>query len=374
MICLHLWPAGHLRPITPKRYDIMTEQLRPVATGLCAYGMSGQVFHAPFLQILPGFSLDAVVERHEKKAAQRYPGVRSYDQVDALLADEALELIIVNTPNITHYDYTKKALLAGKHVIVEKPFTATLEQARELVDLAREKQRLLVVFQNRRWDSDFQAVKAVVDKGVLGRLIEAEFHYDRYTPEPSYKKHKEIPGAGVGIIYDLGPHIIDQAIVLFGRPQKVFALIQTHRPVSKVDDFFDVMLLYPHFTCTLKSSLLVRHPIPSFVVHGTEGSFLKTRSDIQEAELQGGAVPGTPEWGEELEDAWGLLHTGLGPQEKLQYVPSPAGAYQEFYKGVYAALREGAPSPVPLEDSLLNIEIIEAAWRSQREGQVITLG
>lgn len=351
----------------------MIENLRPVNAGLCAFGMSGYVFHAPFLQCLPEFNLSAVVERHEKKAAKHYPEIHSYNSIDELMNDDSIELIVVNTPNVTHYDYAKQALLAGKHVIVEKPFTATLEQAVELVNLSKEQQRLLVVFQNRRWDSDFLAVKQVVEKGSLGKLIEAEFHYDRYTPEPSYKKHKEVPDPGVGLVFDLGPHIIDQAITLFNKPEAVFARLQTHRPGSLVNDYFEIKLLYPQFTSTLKSSLLAREPVPAYVLHGSSGSFQKSRSDVQEAELQKGAMPCIPDWGREPENEWGLLHTEKEGKVIRERIPSPQGCYQQFYKSIYSCLRDGKPSPLPLEDSLLNMRIIEAALTSQQEGDVVKL-
>ncbi|GAA4303208.1 Gfo/Idh/MocA family oxidoreductase [Compostibacter hankyongensis] len=336
--------------------------------------MSGQVFHAPFLNLLDEFDFRAVVERHDPKAAERYPGVRSYKSVSEMLKDPELELVIINTPNVTHYEYAREALLAGKHVVVEKPFTATVSQARELMDLAQKQQRSLIVFQNRRWDSDFQAVKQVVEKHLLGDLIEAEFHYDRYQPGLSYKKHKEIAQAGTGTLHDLGPHIIDQAICLFGKPEKVFARIQTNRPEASVNDYLNIVLLYPSLTVTLKSSLLVREPIPAFVLHGVRGSFLKSRSDIQEVTLQGGKQPTHTGWGEEPAAEAGLLHimTEDGKEIRERF-PSPAGCYQEFFKGVYRHIRNGQPSPVALQDALLNMRIIDAALESSREQQVISL-
>src|SRR5699024_10085783 len=198
-----------------------------------------------------------------------------------------------------HYEYARQALAAGKNVVVEKPFAATLQQAEELVRLSEDKGKLLIVFQNRRWDSDFQAVQQVVEEGSLGTLIEAELHYDRYRMEPSAKKHKEKDEPGVGLIYDLGPHIIDQAIALFGKPEGVFARVQSHRPGSLVDDYFKIELLYPDFNCTLKASLLVREPVPAYVLHGTKGSFLKSRADVQEADLDEGLNPCKSDWGKE---------------------------------------------------------------------------
>lgn len=351
----------------------MTEKLIPVKAGICSYGMSGRVFHAPFLNCMEEFDLTAVTERHVKKAAEKYPAIHSYPSVAAMLEDESLELIVVNTPNITHLDYVRQALEAGKHVVVEKPFAATSEQAQELIDAANKAKRLLVVFQNRRWDSEFQIVRQIVQEQKLGKLIEAEFHYDRYRIAPSPKQHKEKADVGVGLIYDLGPHLIDQALVLFGKPDAIFARVQSHRPGSLVDDYFLIQLLYPEFTCTLKASLLVREPIPAFVLHGTLGSFIKSRADVQEAYLDKGLSPCTPDWGTEPESEKGLLHTEENGAAIRKRITTPQGCYQNFYRAVYACLRHGKPTPVPLSDSLLNMQIIEAALESQKTSSVITL-
>lgn len=346
---------------------------RPVVAGLCAYGMSGQVFHAPFLHAMKQFSLHGVVERHAKKAAETYPEVRSYDSIETMLADPAIELVIANTPNVDHYAHACQALRAGKHVVVEKPFSVTSTQAREMVELARQQGRSLMAFQNRRWDSDFLAVQAVVGQQKLGPLIEAEFHYDRYKPVLSDKMHKETAALGTGIIFDLGPHLIDQAICLFGAPEKVFAVLRSCRPGSVVNDYFDISLLYPSLTVRLKSSLLVLEPLPAYVLHGTDGSFVKSRADIQEAALQQGISPDAPDWGREPPSESGVLHTWGQGGEANERLASPLGNYASFFSGLYRHLREGAPAPVPLADSLLNIRIIEAALESSRAQAVVAL-
>lgn len=349
----------------------MQNPIQPIKTGLCAYGMSGQVFHAPFLHCLKEFTFSAVTERHHKKAKERYPEVKSFASVEEMIQEETLELIIVNTPNVTHFDYAKKALLAGKHVVVEKPFAATTEEAKALIKLAEEKNRLLVAFQNRRWDSDFLVVQKVIQEKKLGKLIEAEFHYDRYRIALNAKKeHKEKAEQGVGLIYDLGPHLIDQAIALFGKPESVFARVQHHRPQSVVDDYFDIHLLYPHFNCTLKASLLVKEGVPAYVLQGTEGSFLKSRSDIQEKLLQKGESPCTPDWGKEPEDQQGIWAHGEGERMRLA---SPEGNYSGFFEAVYQSIRNGQSTPIPLSESLLNMEIIEAAFMSEKESRVVQL-
>lgn len=340
-------------------------------TGLCAYGMSGKVFHAPLIHCHAGFQLTGVVERHQKTAKKRFINIRSFDSAEDMLNDRDINLVVVNTPNTTHFDLVRQALLAGKHVIVEKPFTSTVQQAEELIALAERQKKFLVVFQNRRWDSDFLAVQQVVQEGSLGRIIEAEFHYDRYRMELSQKQHKEIAGPGVGNIYDLGPHLVDQAIALFGKPTGVSGIVRTNRKDSKVDDFFAITLLYPGLTVTLKSSLLVREPIPAYVLHGTLGSFLKPRGDVQEAKLQDEGLPLEESWGKERAASRGLLNTVLNGRPTREKIVSPNGNYLHFYSGVYNAIVHGDPSPVPLQDSLLNMRIIEAALISNRELRVV---
>src|SRR6185295_5448742 len=275
--------------------------MNPISTALCSFGMSGLVFHAPFLAVHPGFNLHAVWERSKKLAEEKYPQVRSYDTLDELLNDDSIELVIVNTPNYTHYDYAKQALNAGKHVVVEKPFTVNSKEGKELIQLAKKKKKKLSVYQNRRYDSDYKAIKNVIQENLLGNVIEAEFHFDRFKEEVSPKLHKEVPGPGTGSLYDLGSHLIDQALQLFGEPEELFADIQIMRPVSKVDDYFEVLLYYPGLRVRLKSSYQVREPLPGYVIHGSKGSFIKPKTDVQEAMLQAGKVPGQPDWGTESE-------------------------------------------------------------------------
>ena len=351
----------------------MAENKRPIVTGLCAFGMAGRMFQAPFLHAMDEFSLHAVVERHAKRVANTYPAIRSHDSVEAMLADPAIELVVVNTPNVDHFEHVRMALLAGKHVVVEKPFAVTSAQAVEMVELAARQDRKLVAFQNRRWDSDFLAVRQVVEKGLLGQLIEAEFHYDRYEKNLSAKAHKEVDQLGTGVIYDLGPHLIDQAICLFGKPERVFAVLRTHRPGSVVNDYFDLTLLYGAFTVRLKSSLLALEPVPGFVVHGAEGSFLKSRADVQADMLDRGISPNVADWGQEPVAEHGVLHTCVDGRDERRRFPSPAGHYQSFFAGVYRHVREGAPSPVALADTLLNVRIIEAALESSRTQSVVAL-
>lgn len=346
---------------------------KPINVGICSYGMSGRVFHTPFLDCLEEFNLRAVTERSTRNAVKRYPDIKTYTSVEDMLLDDKLELVVVNTPNVTHFDYAKKALESGKHVVVEKPFAATYKEGKQLAEIAAQNDKLLVVYQNRRWDSDFQSVCEVVKEKKLGKLIEAEFHYDRYRMEPSAKTHKEKPEKGVGLIYDLGPHLIDQGIALFGKPQAVFARVQKNRPGSQVDDYFTIHLLYEDFNCVLKSSLLVKEQGPGYILHGTKGSFLKSRADVQEADLIKEQSPCADDWGNEPASEKGLLHTTIENKEVHQFIAAPKGDYKFFFKRLYQSIREKKPSPVALKDSLLNMQIIEAALDSQENNSVINI-
>lgn len=344
-----------------------------IKTALCSFGMSGWVFHAPFINVHPGFELYAVWERSKNLAEQKYPGVKTYRSLEEMLSDENIELVVVNTPNYTHYEYAKKALLAGKHIIVEKPFTVTVAQGKELMALAAQQQKMISVYQNRRYDSDYRTLKKIVNEGWLGNIIEAEFHYDRYKDELSPKLHKETPGPGTGALYDLGSHLIDQALQLFGMPQAIFADIAIMRPISHVDDYFELLLYYPSSRVRLKSSYQVREALPGYVLHGSKGSFIKPKTDVQEALLQAGATPGTPDWGIEPDSEQGLLHTEKDGNIIREYVPSMQGNYLDYYEGIYQCLRHNAPPPVTAEDGLKVIKIIEAAMESSREHKVVTL-
>lgn len=347
--------------------------MKPINTALCSFGMSGWVFHAPFISIHPGFNLYAVWERTKKLAEEKYPGIKKFRTLEDMLADDNIELVIVNTPSVTHYEYAKQALMAGKHLVVEKPFTATVVQAEKLIELAKKNNVKLSVYQNRRYDSDFKTVKKVLDEGMLGKIIDAEIHYDRYTPELSYKAHKETPTAAVGSVYDLGAHLIDQALQFFEMPVAVSADIAINRPGSRVDDYFDIKLFYPAHRVSLKSSYFVREALPGYIFHGTKGSFIKAKTDVQETDLLGGKKPGAADWGVEPESQRGLLHTERDGAVVKEYITSLQGNYGEYYDGIYDALRNDKEVPVSADDGMKVIKVIEAAYSSNKERRVIEL-
>jgi scyllo-inositol 2-dehydrogenase (NADP+) len=347
--------------------------MKPINAALCSFGMSGWVFHAPFLKVNPGFNLYAVWERSKNLAEEKYPGIKTFRSLEAMLADDAVELVVVNTPNYTHFGYTKKALEAGKHVIVEKPFTITVEEGSELIALAKKQNKKLSVYQNRRYDSDYKTIRKVLSQNLLGDLIEVEMHFDRFKEELSPKLHKETPGAGSGSLYDLGSHLIDQALQLFGMPQMIFADIKAMRPISKVDDYFEILFYYDTMRVRVKSSYVVREALPGYVFHGLKGSFIKPKTDVQEDMLQAGHTPGGAGWGTEPESQKGLLHTEKDGKIIKEYINSEQGNYNEYYDGIYGAIRENKPLPVTPEEALNVIKIIEAAYKSNEIRKAVTV-
>ena len=346
--------------------------MKKIKTALLSYGMSGRVFHAPFLELHDGFELTGSWERSKKLIQNDYPQVKSYGSLEELLADD-VDLVIVNTPVETHYEYAKKALLAGKHTLVEKAFTTTAAEAEDLLGIAKEKNLKLTVYQNRRWDSDFKTVKQVVNQGLLGDIVEAEFHFDRYNPNLSPKMHKETANAGAGILKDLGPHLIDQALYLFGYPTSVFADIRTLREGSLVDDYMDILLYYPDKRVRLKAGFFVREAIPAYAVHGKKGSFLKSRGDIQEDVLKMGEKPNVTTWGTEPEDKAGLLHTEINGEIVRTTIPTLQGNYYDLFDGLYVSITQDKEEPVTAKDGIRTMKIIDAAVASSEQKRSIDL-
>jgi predicted dehydrogenase len=333
----------------------------PINAGLMSYGMSGRIFHAPFLHHHPGFTFYAVTERHQKKVNQLYPVVKSYDSIEALIQDTAVELIVVNTPNNTHFDYARQSLRAGKHVLIEKPFATSVAEAVELFDLAKKLGLEVMGYQNRRWDSDFQSVKHVLENRKLGKLVEAHFRFDRYKTNIEQKAFKEEPIPGSGLAYNLAPHVLDQVISLFGKPLRWNKTTTCNRLHSKVDDYAFFHFVYPdNLNVYVYVSLLVARPLPAFVLHGIKGSYIKDRVDVQEKQLDLGISP--------LDDGYGLEPPGAEGELTLidesgkkitQSVPSLRGNYAGLYEAVYHQVRNKAAYPVTREDIVCQMEILE---------------
>ena len=325
--------------------------------------MSGRIFQAPFVSGHDNFVLRAVTERSKKAAAGHYPSIISYNTVEELLSDPAIELVIVNTPGNTHVDLARQALLAKKHVLIEKPAARTVEQVKQLYDLARQQGRHCMVYQNRRWDSDFLAVKQMIESGQLGDLIEVNFRYDRYKPELSPKKFKEDAKAGTnGLVYDLGPHLIDQAISLFGRPLSYHKVTATHRDNSEVIDYFSFHLAYPNqLNVFLTSGLLIAQPLPSFTIHGKLGSFIKQRCDVQEEQLDAGMKPADPAYGLEPAGCEGvLILPDIDGKKTTRPVASCKGSYTHLFDAVYHTIRHNALYPITEEHIAWQVELLEA--------------
>ena len=348
-----------------------------IKTGIASFGMSGQVFHAPFLHTHPHFELSKIVERTKELSKERYPDATIVRSVAELVADPNIELVVINTPDSTHYEYARMALEAGKHVIVEKPLTTNSAHSEELIALAKSKGLMLSVYQNRRWDADFLTVKEILDKGLLGRLVEFESTFARYRNFIKPNTWKETGEAGGGLTYNLGSHLLDQVVQLFGMPEAVYANVATLRTGGMVDDYFQIRLLRPELNpelqLTVKASYLMRQPEPRFVLHGTLGSFVKYGVDKQEEALLNGEWPNQPHWGEESEDEWGTLHTDIDGKEFYGKYPGIPGNYNAFYQNIFEHLRGGerlATDACYVSDV---IRIIEAAYQSSREEKVIYL-
>ena len=347
---------------------------KPIKTGLASFGMSGQVFHAPLLSASEKYELTGIFERSKDLSRMKYPGSRLFRSFRELTESPDIELIIVNTPDEFHFEQTREALNAGKHVVVEKPFTQEAEQADELIRLAREKGLILTVFQNRRWDGDFLTVRKILEENKLGRLVSFESHFDRYRNFIQQNTWKEESSSGTGIVYNLGSHLIDQAILLFGKPASVSADIRNLRTGSRVDDFFDIRLEYrENLSVRVSGSLLVKEAGPRYICHGTEGSFLKWGTDPQEQHLKEGRIPGSNNWGEEDPEYQGILNSVSGGAENRERIKTLSGNYPGYYELLADAIRNGTAVPVDAEDSALVIRIINAAFRSMAEKRSIAL-
>lgn len=341
-----------------------------IRTGIASYGMSGKLFQAPFVANHPGFELAAIVERHQNESRRRYPDSKLYRSFEEMLGDESLQLIVVNTPVQTHFEYTRAALLAGKDVVVEKPFTVALSEAKELEKIAKETGKFLSVYQNRRYDGDFRAIKNVLDSGKLGEIVEAEFRYDRYRTQYSGKPHKEGALPGAGILHDLGAHLLDQSIQLFGVPEKIFADVRILRTDGvEANDYFEVLLYYPQNRVRLKSTVMARESVYAYVVHGRNGSFLQQRSDQQEELLLKEVEPQLTDWCPEPTAPDGILHFMENGEAVRQLTTSRSGNYMGYYEDVYRALTGQAPNPVPAADAIKSMTLIELAMESSRQGK-----
>jgi len=334
---------------------------KPIVTALLAYGMSGKLFHAPFVHAHPGFNFKGVLEHNTKKVNADYPEIKSFDKLDEILDDPEIELVIINTPSNTHVDYSRKALLAGKDILVEKPFAPTVEEAQEIFDLGRKLGRKVMVYQNRRFSSDFAVTRDTINSGILGDIIEVHLRYDRYRAEIGPKVFKETPLPAAGIVYDLAAHLLDQAICIFGQPLSFRKITGVYRKNSQVDDYGHIHLSYPNqVNVFITTSLLVADPQPGIIIHGTKGSFVKAFCDKQEDQLIAGMKPGDIGFGEEEAGKEGRLTLVAANGEKsVEFVPSIKGKYMNLFEAVVQTIRTGADFPIKEEEVLTQIGILE---------------
>ena len=354
-----------------------------IGVGVIGFGLAGRVFHAPFVSAVPGLKLLAFVERRADEAHRAYPGTKTYRAVEEMLADASVQLVVVATPNETHYALAKQALDAGKHVVVDKPFAETSAQAEELAALAKAKGLIVAPFHNRRWDGDFLTVRKVLGKGKLGRVVTFESHFDRFKPIPRDHTWKEARHPANGMLMDLGPHLVDQALALFGMPKTVTASVRADREGSAIEDAFDVRLDYGRLdnegvTAWCRATMLACAASPRFLLHGTAGSFTKYGLDPQEPAIVAGArVPrlGEGEWLQEDEAAWGeLVYAPVlaAPATLMrEKVKTEVGDYRNFYANVRDAVAGTAKLEVTPEDAVGVLKVLEAARVSSREGRSV---
>nr|WP_321486317.1 Gfo/Idh/MocA family oxidoreductase [uncultured Draconibacterium sp.] len=344
-----------------------------VTVALTSFGMSGKVFHGPLLKVNSNFRVKLVLERSKTLSKELFPDATIVTTYDAILTDNEVELIVVNTPDKYHYPMVKQALEAGKHVVVEKPATLKSAELQELIGLAKAKGLVFTVFQNRRWDGDFRTVQKVIEEARFGRLVEFESHYDRYRTEITPGTWKEEGDEYCGVLYNLGSHMVDQAYVLLGKPQTVTAHLKTVRQGGKVADYYDIRLDYDGFSTLLKCSYLVMDPGPRYTINGEYGTFKKWGIDGQEDLLKAGNLPEGDDWGKEDVDCWGTLVYTESEEHIEELVETIPGDYRIFYNKLYEAIRNDKALPVNPAEAVEVLKILEACLLSNKQRQTVLL-
>ncbi|MDR5855855.1 oxidoreductase [Caballeronia sp. LZ062] len=333
--------------------------------GLMGYGLAGATFHAPVIEHCGRAKVAAIATSQAERALADYPDARIVADFDALIALTDVPCVVIATPNDTHFDLAHRALSAGKHVVVDKPVTLSARDARTLADLAAERGLLFAPFHNRRWDGDFLTVRTLIESGRLGRITHYESHFDRFRPKVPQRWREEAARGG-GLLFDLGPHLIDQALTLFGAPQTVTAFVKAHRDHAHAPDYVHLVLGYADKEVVLHASALAALEPPRFSIHGTRGSYVKTGLDVQEDQLRSGMRPGNPEFGK---NPPGLLREVDGDHDLRHQFATRDGAYVEFYRALAASVTDGKPFPVTPQDAVDVMTVIELAMQSEREGR-----
>ena len=349
--------------------------MKIIRTGIVGFGPGGNTFHAPIIDTTEGLQISKIRARKESEvnlAKQRYPHAVITDNADDIINDADIDLVVIATPNDSHHSLAKQALLANKNVVVDKPFTITTADADDLIKIAKKQNKILSVHHNRRYDSDFKTIKKLLKANMLGRLVEFESHYDRFRNylKPGAWREKDEPGSG--ILYDLGAHLIDQPLVLFGFPQAITADIRAQREGTKATDNFEVILHYPNLKVTLKGGMLVSQPLPRYILLGDKGSFVKYGLDVQEVDLKAGLTPHTKsDWGIEPESVWGNLVTEINGLKFSGKIESETGDYRDYYANVRDAISDNKTLDVTAEHARNIIRVIELAIQSNDERRTI---
>ncbi len=342
-----------------------------IRVGLVAFGMAGRVFHGPLVSSVDGLELAAVVERNSDNAAARYPGITTYRTLQAMLADASLELIVVATPSGTHFDVAREVLAAGKNVVVDKPTATTSAQIAELIHLARQQGKLLIPFHNRRWDGDFLTIRKLLHEGSLGRLVHLHSCFDRWNPGNTRRPWKDDPSQGGGMLLDLGTHLGDQVLALFGKPEAIGGEVRRERDGDGANDAFLARLHYPGFSVVFEANLLSALARPRFHLRGTHGNYWKWGVDGQEAELNKITSIHQSGWGHEPSSAWGTLCTDVDGGMVTQPVETVPGDYRLYYAGVRDALLGKAAPPVEAVAAWRVARVLEWVAESARQRREI---
>ncbi len=343
----------------------MTDTLR---VGLVGYGFASKTFHSPLISGTPGLELAVVSSSNASKVHADWPNVTVVDSPEKIFSDPTIDLVVIPTPNTTHFPLAQQALEAGKHVIVDKPFTVTLGEARSLNVLAQEKGKVLSVFHNRRWDSDFLTVKTLINEGTLGDVVYFESHYDRFKPQVQ-ARWRENDELGSGIWYDLGSHLLDQALVLFGMPDTLQADLAVVRPGGKAVDYFNTVLTYGRRRVVLHSTVYASAETARFIVQGEKGSFVKFGLDTQEDSLKAGVRPPQANWGLDKRD--GVLTLSVDGVQADKPLPTLPGDYPAYYAGVRDAITGKGKNPVPASDAIRVMELIELGIHSSQQQKTL---
>ena len=348
-----------------------------IRTGIIGYGLSGRVFHAPFIDVVDGYKLSKISTSNPGRQAlakERYPSAEIVATPENIIEDPDIDLVIVTSPNTDHFRQAKEVLLSGKHVVVEKPFTIDVAEADELIEISKKQNKILTVYHNRRFTSDTKTVKKLLCSSILGDIVDYETHFDRFRANPKSGvawREEALPGSG--IFYDLGSHLIDQALWFFGMPESVTANINHQRSWAKTDDHFDVRLHYHNFTATLKSGMICRIPGPTYMLHGTNGSFVKYGLDVQEATLDSGAKPIGKDWGKEPEEIWGTINAEYKGVKIQGKVKSEQGDYKDYFINLRDTIAGKAELAVKPEEARNVMLIIELAFQSNKEKRTIEI-